>query len=129
MSFITYGEHGKRPKDAKEISAAKLTEFYTRVIDTWEPSSQIWALVRGPTVLGVASAMSGIYINHIFRRKLRLGTFGQFSTYLPNAVIPTMMAIGFHKIVCSSYIYFHTYTISIYCYFSHPKRLFKMKYF
>lgn len=106
MTFITYGEHGKRPKNAKEITAHNLAGFYDCVINTWEPPSQIWALTRGPAVLGVASAMSGIYINNIFRRKLRLGTYGQFSTYLPNAVIPTMMTIGFHKTVRSSYIYF-----------------------
>lgn len=103
MSFIIYGEHGKRPEGAKEISASSLTQFYVRVIDSWKPSSQIWALTRGPTVLGIASALSGMHINTVFRRKLRLRAYGQFSTYFPIAVLPTLMTVGFHKSVRASF--------------------------
>lgn len=100
MPFIIYGEHGKTPKNAKELTAIQVSEFYDRVIKTWTPQSQIWALSKGPAVLGVVSAISGIYINSIFRRKLRLGVYGQFATYLPIAVLPTLMTVGLHKMVC-----------------------------
>lgn len=99
MSFIIFGEHGKRPEGTKEILATDLTHFYDRVIDGWRPQSQIWALTKGPGILAAASALSGIHINTIFRRKLRLQHYGQLSTYLPIGVIPAMMTLSFHKLV------------------------------
>lgn len=99
MGFIIYGEHGKRPEGTKEVLASDLSRFYALVIDGWKPQNQIWALTKGHIILGAASAFSGIYINTIFRRKLRLAHYGQFSTYLPIAVLPTLMTAVFHKSV------------------------------
>lgn len=105
MSFVIQGEPGKPPKNAKEITGSHLIQFYDRVIKTWKPSSEIWALTRGPVILGVGSALSGIFINSTFRRRLRLGYYGQFATYMPIAVLPTMMTVGFHKNVRFSILF------------------------
>lgn len=99
MSFIIHGEHGKRPEGAKQISKGNLLEFYNRVIYGWDTPSDIWALSQGASILGAASAISGIYINTVFRRKLRLGNYGHFSTYLPIAVIPTVTTALYQKTV------------------------------
>lgn len=101
-SFIQYGDHGKIPEGAKELNSDQLLEFLGKAISTWEPYEDIWALRFGPGIIGAASAATGIWLNYTFRRKLRLGIYGQFTTYFPIAVLPTAMTIGVQQMVMSS---------------------------
>lgn len=58
-----------------------------------------WSLKYGAGILGSLSAVTGMFINHHYRGKLRLGTFGTFSTYLPIVVLPAMVSTLYHKVV------------------------------
>lgn len=124
-SFIQYGEHGKIPVGAKELTSDQLLSFFKKVIESWDPYQDIWALRFGPGIIGAASAASGIWLNYMFRRKLRLGTIGNFATYFPIAVLPTAMTIGVQQAVMSSlsiesngiqFIHFHCLSNSSLCY-------------
>lgn len=59
---------------------------------------------HGSGFLGVCAGAAGIYFNSYYRKKLKLGNFGQFSTYLPIAVVPTIMALGFHRAVSTLFV-------------------------
>lgn len=104
--FIRKDEEGNVPKDAIPIKRDNVCGFYQVVVDTWKPKSEIWALTFGPSILGVAGALSGVYGSMYFRRKLRLRHYGIFSTYLPNAVLPFLLVQSFHQMVSHYLVYF-----------------------
>lgn len=115
---------GQRPPGSIEVRHDQVREFYSIVVDTWDKKSEIWSLVYGGKILGVAGAISGMYGNMYFRRKLRLKNYGFFSTYLPNMALPFIAASTFHEAVC-----FKTFSILFYvnkkcfnfCYRVHKK--------
>lgn len=41
--------------------------------------------------------MSSIYINSHYRGKLKLGTYGRLSSYIPAVILPALMTTFFHK--------------------------------
>lgn len=98
--FFTKSEGKRLPSDAIQVTNSQIAEFYTRVIATYKPMTQIWSLIHGPSILGGAGAITGIYVNNFFRRKFRLANYGQFATYLPIVALPTIMTSLFHKTVC-----------------------------
>ena len=101
MAFVHVRNREERPPDAIHLRKDQVSEFYTIVVETWEKKSEIWALAYGGKILGVAGAISGMYGNAYFRRKLRLQKYGFFSTYLPNMALPFLIASTFHETVCS----------------------------
>lgn len=101
---------GQRPPGSIEVRHNQVAEFYSIVVETWDKKSEIWALAYGGKILGVAGALSGMYGNMYFRRKLRLKNYGFFSTYLPNMALPFIVASNFHEAVC-----FKTFIDSILC--------------
>lgn len=97
--FTRITEEKNAPRDGKPVSANKIAGFYDVVVSTWKPKWEIWALAYGPQILGAAGALSGWYGNMYFRKKLKLRSFGFASTYLPNTVLPFLMAQTFHQMV------------------------------
>lgn len=47
---------------------------------------------------------TGIFVNNHYRNKLKLGTYGRFSTYLPIVVIPALFTLSCHKFFVQRYI-------------------------
>ncbi|XP_055297848.1 uncharacterized protein LOC129566171 [Sitodiplosis mosellana] len=97
MAFYVDKDKGERPADAIHVRNDKVGQFYRIVVDTWDNKSEIWALAYGGKVLGLAGALSGMYGNAYFRRKLRLKNYGFFSTYLPNMALPFLITASFHE--------------------------------
>lgn len=91
-----------KPSDAILVRPDQVSQFYHILVDTWENKSEIWALTHGPKILGVAGALSGMYGNMYFRKKLRLKNYGFFSTYLPNMALPFLITASFHEAVSLS---------------------------
>lgn len=91
----------ERPKDAIVLRADQVCGFWERVVETWNPQHEIWALTYGPKILGVAGSLSGMYGSMYFRRKLRLTTkgYGAITTYLPNLILPFLLAQSAHLMV------------------------------
>lgn len=100
MAFVHIQKKEEKPEDAIHVRSEQVSEFYSIVVETWEKKSEIWALVYGGKILGVAGAISGMYGNAYFRRKLRLQKYGYFSTYLPNMALPFLITSAFHETVC-----------------------------
>lgn len=61
-----------------------------------------WSLKYGAGFLGALSGITGVFINHHYRGRLRLGSFGQFSTYLPIVALPAIVTTLYHKVVRNS---------------------------
>lgn len=73
-------------------------EFYDRVIRGWKPQMQIWALSKGKQILSAAAGLGGIFILSIYRKKLRLGHFGQATSYIPIAAFPILLTSVYHHV-------------------------------
>lgn len=101
MAFVQI-EKGERPADAIHVRQSQVSEFYRIVVETYEKPSEIWALAYGGKILGLAAALSGMYGNAYFRKKLRLKNYGFFSTYLPNMALPFLITSAFHESVCAA---------------------------
>lgn len=108
MTLFYREESGnQKPSDAIEIRGDKVASFYEIVVRTWKPKSEIWALSYGPMVLGVAGSLSGIWGNMYFRKKLRLKNYGLISTYIPNSILPFLIANSIHTAVMLTSNIFH----------------------
>lgn len=57
------------------------------------------AIKYGPGVLSGIGAISSFIINNHFRYKLKLGTYGRFSSYLSVVVTPALFTALFHTTV------------------------------
>lgn len=97
--FIKKERDTLRPKDAMLLRGDQVAGFYEVVVETWKPQSEIWALAHGPKLLGIGGALSGLYGSMYFRRKLRLKHYGAVTTYLPNLVLPYLLAQSVHMLV------------------------------
>lgn len=47
--------------------------------------------------MAALAAGTGLFVNNHYRTKLRLGTYGRISTYLPIVVVPAMFTLLCHK--------------------------------
>ncbi|XP_070160345.1 transmembrane protein 126A [Polyergus mexicanus] len=68
------------PKGAVILSKIEALTHQIEVIRNWKPQSDVWSLIYGRPILSGAAALTGIYINQRFRRKLKLRNYGLFST-------------------------------------------------
>lgn len=110
MTFFQRIKHlDEKPEGAIELRRDQVVNFYDLVVSTWKPQSEIWALTFGPKILGAAGALSGMYGNMYFRKKLKLKNYGFFSTYLPNMVLPFLIVNTFHSSVVLKDIYLDPY--------------------
>ncbi|XP_037028007.1 uncharacterized protein LOC119068502 [Bradysia coprophila] len=90
------------PKDAVIFTEDEALKYQWDEISNHDSLSKTWSLQYGAGVLGVLSGLTGVYINHHYRGRLRLGSFGAFSTYLPIVVLPTLVTTAFHKVFVQS---------------------------
>ncbi|XP_063621945.1 uncharacterized protein LOC134794158 [Cydia splendana] len=93
---------GEIPKDAVELTPVEATNYVWELISNWESFSDTWALRYGPVVLGGMSALSGVIINDHYRKKLKLGNFGFFSSVIPISLMPGLMTALFHRHLVST---------------------------
>lgn len=99
MALFVRSDLQNRPSNTIEVRPDQVSSFYQILVETWKPTTDIWALTFGSKILGLAAAGSGIYGNMYFRRKLRLKNYGLFSTYLPNALLPFLIVNVAHTTV------------------------------
>ena len=115
MAIYHTKEKGSIPEHAVQLSREEVLIYHGKVVDGWRPKSETWGTVaivsawkliqlncrwflkNGSIVLGIASSASSIFLNIHYRRKLRLGKFGQFSSYLPVVMMPSFISTAFHS--------------------------------
>ncbi|XP_026315832.1 uncharacterized protein LOC113227168 [Hyposmocoma kahamanoa] len=85
------------PEDGIVMDEMEATTYVWELVTNWETTSDTWALRYGPVVLGSLNAVSGIIINQHFRRKLKLGNYGYFSSVIPVSILPGMLTALFHR--------------------------------
>ncbi|XP_059051427.1 uncharacterized protein LOC131846196 [Achroia grisella] len=85
------------PKDAVVLNEEEAISYVWDLISNWDSISDVWALRYGPTFLGGLNAFSGILINSHYRNKLKLGTYGFYSSVIPITLMPGLMTILFHR--------------------------------
>ncbi|XP_055525483.1 transmembrane protein 126A [Wyeomyia smithii] len=85
------------PQDAVKLTEEQAVIYFTRLVEKWDNKWEIWPLEYTPGILGATTVVSSVYINHHFRTKLKLGTFGRLSSYVPAVILPAIMSTFFHK--------------------------------
>ncbi|KAM3958481.1 uncharacterized protein ACR2FA_007503 [Aphomia sociella] len=90
------------PKDAVVLDELEATAYVWNLISNWDSLSDTWALRHGPVVLGGINALTGIIVNTHYRNKLKLGTYGFYSSVIPITLMPGLMTILFHRHLVTS---------------------------
>ncbi|CAH2075955.1 unnamed protein product, partial [Iphiclides podalirius] len=85
------------PKDAVVLTEVEAVTYIWEVVDEWNSSSDTWALRYAPAILGAINALSGVLVNTHYRRRLKLGNYGYFSSVIPISVIPGVLTALFHR--------------------------------
>ncbi|XP_026752500.2 uncharacterized protein LOC113512782 [Galleria mellonella] len=90
------------PEDAVVLDEVEATTYIWDLVDKWNSISDVWALRYGPSVLGGVNAFAGILINRHYRNKLKLGTYGFYSSVIPITLMPGLMTTLFHRHLITS---------------------------
>ncbi|XP_049300355.1 uncharacterized protein LOC125773542 [Anopheles funestus] len=85
------------PEDAVRLSEEDAIQYFLNLVKNWENKSEVWPIVYTPGILGGSTVFSSFYINNYYRRVLKLGNYGRFSSYLPAVALPAIMATVFHS--------------------------------
>ncbi|XP_038214414.1 uncharacterized protein LOC119834180 [Zerene cesonia] len=100
MAFIS--PSSQVPKDAVVMTEHEAAEYVWDLVYKWKDLSDVWALRYGSVALAGINGISGVLINKHYRRKLKLGTFGHFSSVIPVSVMPAMLTLLFHRYLIST---------------------------
>ncbi|XP_053612523.1 uncharacterized protein LOC128676441 [Plodia interpunctella] len=92
------------PEDAVVLDEVDAVSYAWEVVSNWESISDTWALKYGPPILGGINAIAGIIINNHYRTKLKLGTYGFYSSVIPITLMPGILTTLFHRHIISSKI-------------------------
>ncbi|XP_001357432.2 uncharacterized protein [Drosophila pseudoobscura] len=85
------------PKDAVMISEDQALKYQWKIITAWDKLGEVWSLRYAPGILSAMAAATGAYINNHYRTKLRLGSHGRLSSYMPIVVVPAIFTMLTHK--------------------------------
>ncbi|CAK9831635.1 hypothetical protein ANTRET_LOCUS8593 [Anthophora retusa] len=80
-----------------EINDVEATKIQIQLIKEWEPKREVWPLRYGEYILGASAGLSGLIINSIFRKKLKVLHHGLFLTTTSLALSPAFVAILNHN--------------------------------
>ncbi|XP_045494635.1 uncharacterized protein LOC123693527 [Colias croceus] len=100
MAFVT--TKSQVPKDAVVMDETEAAEFAWDLVYSWKELSDVWALRYGSVLLAGINGISGAVINKHYRRKLKLGTYGHFSSVIPVTVMPAILTMLFHRYLIST---------------------------
>ncbi|XP_077283998.1 transmembrane protein 126 [Arctopsyche grandis] len=101
---MSYMRSSEAPKDAIIVSKQEAIMRQWGLINEWIPKSDVWAIRFGCVVAGLSSLVTGFYTNWYYRKKLKIGTIGYTSSYLPMVLVPTLSSFIMHKQMITSNI-------------------------
>ncbi|GAB0098790.1 uncharacterized protein DMENIID0001_145930 [Sergentomyia squamirostris] len=113
--FLKIQEKKKRKihEEDDDFSKEKILRLQYDIIDKWKDTSETFYLTKGPPNLGILGALSGIFVHNHYRKKLKLGTYGRATSYLPIVVLPAIVAPMVHKMVFQAKILLGEYKCSL----------------
>ncbi|CAG0901752.1 unnamed protein product [Darwinula stevensoni] len=84
------------PPDAIRLTESEAFLVQRQFLWDYSPKSDVWAIRIGPALTGGTAAATGLIINNLYRRFLRLGHQGRFASYAPVTVASGLAAAGLH---------------------------------
>ncbi|XP_022208129.1 uncharacterized protein LOC111064683 [Drosophila obscura] len=94
---LSRAKHELLPEDAVVISEDQALKYQWKIITAWDKIGEVWSLRYTPGILSAVAAATGAYINNHYRTKLRLGSHGRLSSYMPIVVVPAIFTMLTHK--------------------------------
>ncbi|KAH8298137.1 hypothetical protein KR018_008016 [Drosophila ironensis] len=85
------------PRDAVQITEEQALKYQWKIITSWDKLGDVWSLRYAPGIMSAMAAATGAYINNHYRTKLRLGSHGRLSSYLPIVAVPAIFTMLSHK--------------------------------
>nr|XP_053612524.1 uncharacterized protein LOC128676441 isoform X2 [Plodia interpunctella] len=110
------------PEDAVVLDEVDAVSYAWEVVSNWESISDTWALKYGPPILGGINAIAGIIINNHYRTKLKLGTYGFYSSVIPITLMPGILTTLFHRHFANRYATYRLPDLT----FDGPKKVFQL---
>ncbi|XP_014262587.1 uncharacterized protein LOC106674409 [Cimex lectularius] len=87
-------------KGVIKLTRSQAAEMQWKLIYTWPTKSDTWPYYYGLGALSVAASLSSIYISVHFKRKFKLGTFGNMSLMFPSIMVPpVILSLSHQKLV------------------------------
>ncbi|XP_032682337.1 uncharacterized protein LOC116849360 [Odontomachus brunneus] len=96
MDIIKEQIKHKLPKNAVILTKSEALLTQMSLIANWKPQSEVWSLIHGRGVLGIAASLSAWYINRRFRRILKLRSIGQMLSMITLVPGPAILTTLFH---------------------------------
>ncbi|XP_011158151.1 uncharacterized protein LOC105194761 [Solenopsis invicta] len=95
MDLIRQPRHIIRNAESDKAPIERLGKYETiaeqfRIIKSWEGQTNVWPLTFGRSILIGAATATGIYINHRFRAKIKIRSYGEVPTMIGLAVTPAL---------------------------------------
>ncbi|RXG67847.1 hypothetical protein Avbf_05145 [Armadillidium vulgare] len=86
---------GQSREDTPEGSVQDFETIYN-FMHEWKPEKDVIGIKYAPLAISSTIASSSGYINHFFRKAVKLGGKGFTSSFLPNVVIPSLLGTAAH---------------------------------
>uniref|UniRef100_A0A1B0CK29 Putative conserved plasma membrane protein n=1 Tax=Lutzomyia longipalpis TaxID=7200 RepID=A0A1B0CK29_LUTLO len=109
MDFFVKIKKPFNPDEEETNSDENILKWQYDIISRWKNTTETLFLTKGPPSLGILGALSGIYIHNHYRTKLKLGSYGRATSYLPIVVLPALVAPLVHKMVVQTRILLSDY--------------------
>ncbi|XP_063243632.1 uncharacterized protein LOC134542945 [Bacillus rossius redtenbacheri] len=100
-------QSGAVPEGAVLLEEPEALKYQWKMVFEWKPTSDVWPFTYGLGALGGCTALSSIYINNYYRRRLKLQAFGRIASYFPTVMVPSMMTSFLHQMNVSNDILLH----------------------
>ncbi|XP_012543603.1 uncharacterized protein LOC105841038 [Monomorium pharaonis] len=84
--YVIRKDENSKPKELMSRREAMAEQY--RIIKNWKPLSDVWPLRLGRSILVAAATATGMYINHRFRVRMKLRSYGVFPTMIGLSVAP-----------------------------------------
>ncbi|EFN76080.1 hypothetical protein EAI_03882, partial [Harpegnathos saltator] len=79
------------PKGAIMLTRYEALTHQWNVVSDWKSQKDVWPLVHGCGILGIAAGLSGTYINYWFRQKLKARNIAVLPTMMMSALAPALL--------------------------------------
>ncbi|XP_078050535.1 uncharacterized protein LOC144477016 [Augochlora pura] len=102
MALIPVRSETVLPENFNTISNARAIEYQWQFLKEWKPKQEVWWLLHGEKFVGGLCSLNALFINSLFRNKLKLHSKGVVITNLYSIVGPMLMGAGLYGSVIAN---------------------------